>query len=131
MYSPQIIDHFEHPRNVGELKPADADVTVENPACGDVMRLMLRTSHGRISDAHFQTRGCVASIACGSWLTETLRSKSLAEAAKLQRQEVVAALGGLSNESMHASYLVIDALAEALRQLAGAAHHRDTETQSF
>jgi len=117
MYSPQIIEHFEHPRNVGELKPADADVTVENPACGDVMRLMLKTSQGRITAAHFQTRGCVASIACGSWLTETLRGKSLAEAARLERQEVVAALGGLSNETMHASHLVIDALAQALRKL--------------
>ncbi len=124
MYSPQVIDHFEHPRNVGELKPADADVTVENPACGDVMRLMLKTSQGQITAAHFQTRGCVASIACGSWLTETLRGKSLAEAAKLERQEVVAALGGLSNETMHASYLVIDALAHALRQLIGGSGDR-------
>lgn len=117
MYSPQLIDHFEHPRNVGELPGADARAQVENPACGDIMLLTLKLADGRISEARYRTKGCVASIACGSLLTEWLRNKTLAEARALRREEVVAAIGGLSNETMHASHLVMDALQAALKKL--------------
>ena len=71
-----------------------------------------------IEDARFRIRGCVTSIACGSVLTEMLHGKSVAEAREIQRQEVVDALGGLTNETMHGSYLVMDALSAALSQLA-------------
>ncbi len=117
MYSPQLIDHFEHPRNVGELADADVRVQVENPACGDIMLLTLKLSDGRISDARYRTKGCVASIACGSLLTEWLLGKSLAEARALRRKEVVNGVGGLANESVHASHLVMDALRAALQKL--------------
>lgn len=117
MYAPELIDHFEHPRNVGEVPEADARVEVENPACGDIMLLTLKLADGRIADARYRTRGCVASIACGSLLTELLRNKSLAEARALRREDVVAAIGGLSNETMHASHLVMDALGDALKEL--------------
>jgi nitrogen fixation NifU-like protein len=117
VYSPQLIEHFEHPRNVGELPDADARAQVENPACGDIMLLTLKLSDGRIAEARYRTRGCVASIACGSLLTEWLRSKTPAEARALRREEVVAAIGGLSNESLHASHLVMDALNAALKLL--------------
>lgn len=116
-YSPQVLDHFEHPRNVGELPGADASARVENPACGDIMQLWLRVAGGRIAEVRFQTKGCVTSIACGSKLTEMLHGRSLAEARMLRREELAAALGGLTPETTHASHLAMDALAAALKQL--------------
>ena len=118
-YSPQLLDHFEHPRNVGEVEGADAVAELENPACGDLMRLSLKLEGGRIVQARFRTRGCVPSIACGSALTEMLEGKSLAEARALRREDLVAAVGGLENASQHASHLALDALAAALVQLQG------------
>lgn len=92
-------------------------VQAENPACGDVMKLMLRVSNGNILEAKYQVRGCVASIACGSALTEALVGKTVAEAAAIKRDWLVQTLGGLSNESMHASHLAMDCLKLALKQL--------------
>ena len=117
MYSTQVIDHFEHPRNVGEVAQANASVRVENPACGDIMQLSLRVCEGKIVEARYRTKGCVTAIACGSVLTELLVGRSVAEAAAIQRQELVEVLGGLSGETMHASHLAMDALQAALRQL--------------
>ncbi|MDP9262944.1 MAG: iron-sulfur cluster assembly scaffold protein [Acidobacteriota bacterium] len=117
-YSSQLLDHFEHPRNVGEIEAADAVAEVENPACGDIMRLSLKLDGGRITQARFRTRGCVPSIACGSALTEMLQGKSVAEARALRREDLVAAVGGLENTSQHASHLAMDALAAALAPLA-------------
>jgi nitrogen fixation NifU-like protein len=117
MYSGQVIEHFEHPRNVGELPEADVSVEVSNPACGDVMRLSLKFAAGVIEDVRYRTRGCVTSIACGSVLTEMLLGKTLAEAHTLRREQIVEALGGLSSETMHGSYLAMDALRAALAQL--------------
>lgn len=116
-YSPQLLDHFEHPRNVGEIEGADAVAEVENPACGDILRLSLKLDAGRIAQARFRTRGCVPSIACGSALTEMLVGKPVAEARAIRREELVAAVGGLETASQHASHLALDALAAALRQL--------------
>lgn len=92
-------------------------VQAENPACGDVMKLMLRVSNGNILEAKYQVRGCVASIACGSALTEALVGKTVAEAAAIKWDWLVQTLGGLSNESMHASHLAMDCLKLALKQL--------------
>ena len=117
MYSAQVLDHFEHPRNVGEIPEADASVKVENPVCGDIMQLTLRARDGRIEEARYRTRGCVAAIACGSAVTELLAGKTIAEARGISRDAVVAAVGGLSNESNHASHLAIDAVRAALQQL--------------
>jgi nitrogen fixation NifU-like protein len=117
MYSPEVIDHFEHPRNVGEIGAPSAFARVENPACGDIMELSMRIEEGRIAEIRYRTKGCVTSIACGSALTERLHGKTVTEAQALRRDELVAALGGLSNETMHASHLAMDALQAALRQL--------------
>ncbi len=117
VYSPQLLDHFEHPRNSGRMKSPDVSVQVENPACGDVLTLMLRVENGVIRAATYLVRGCVASIACGSALTEVLSGKSLAQAASIRREEIAEAVGGLPAESTHASYLAADALKLALRQL--------------
>ena len=116
-YSDQVLDHFEHPRNVGELSPADAEVRVENPVCGDIMKLWVRLSGGRITEARFRTRGCVASIAASSCLTEMITNKSLAEARSIRREQLLEALGGLPNASQHAAHLAMDALAAALKKL--------------
>ncbi|MGH9580073.1 MAG: iron-sulfur cluster assembly scaffold protein, partial [Terriglobales bacterium] len=117
MYSKELLDHFEHPRNVGEIPDADARAEVENPACGDIMLLTLKLSEGRIAEARFRTRGCVASIACGSFLTEWLRGRSLTEARALRREQIVEGIGGLANESMHASHLAMDGLRAALAKV--------------
>jgi len=117
MFAPELLDHFRNPRNVGELADADASARVENPACGDIMQLMLKVRAGRIDDVRFRTRGCVAAIACGSLLTELLHGSSLDSARALERNQLVAGVGGLSNESMHASHLAMDALRAALAQV--------------
>jgi nitrogen fixation NifU-like protein len=100
------------------MNSPDVSVQTENPACGDVMKLMLRVNNGVISEAKYQVRGCVASIACGSVLTEALSGKNVLEAAAIEREWLVQALGGLSNESMHASHLAMDCLKLALKRLA-------------
>ncbi|HXZ27457.1 MAG TPA: iron-sulfur cluster assembly scaffold protein [Terriglobales bacterium] len=117
MYSPQVLDHFEHPRNVGEVEQADATAEVENPACGDVMRLSVKLREGRVAQARFRTKGCVTAIACGSRLTEWLSGRSLAEARSLRREQLVESLGGLSPETLHASHLAMEALAAVLQKL--------------
>lgn len=118
-YSEKVLDHFEHPRNVGELQGADAEARSENPVCGDIMKLWVRLSQdrARIEEVRFRTRGCVASIAAGSCLTELMKGRSVAEAKKIQREELVQELGGLPNASQHASHLAIEALEAVLRKL--------------
>jgi nitrogen fixation protein NifU and related proteins len=116
-YSQAVLDHFEHPRNVGDLANADAEVRLEHPVCGDIMKLAVKLADGRIGDVRFRTRGCVASIAAGSCLTEMIAGKPLAEAAALKREQLVEALGGLSNASIHASHLAMDALEQVLAKL--------------
>lgn len=118
MYSAELLDHFEHPRNAGTIAAADAAVRVENPACGDVLELTLKLAGDRIAEMCFRAKGCVAAMACGSALTELVGGKTVAEAAQLNRDEVVRAVGGLPAASSHASHLAIDALEAALRQLA-------------
>jgi len=117
MYTPVLLEHFEHPRNVGELEPADASANVENPACGDVMLLTLKVSGGKIIAARYRTKGCVASIACGSRLTEMIIGQNVHQLQHLDRQQLVDSVGGLSPETMHASHLALDALSAALKQL--------------
>ena len=116
-YSQKVLDHFEHPRNVGDLAGADAEVRLEHPVCGDIMTLAVKVSDGRIDAIRFRTRGCVAAIAAGSCLTEMVAGKSLAAAGALRREQLVEALDGLPNASVHATHLAIDALAQVLAKL--------------
>ena len=118
-YSEKVLDHFEHPRNVGDLADPDAVATLEHPVCGDVMKLAIKVNDGHISQVGYRTRGCVASIAAGSCLTEMILGKSLEEAAGLTREQLVEALGGLTNASMHASHLAIDVVQQVLTKLRG------------
>jgi len=117
MYSPQLLDHFQHPRNPGEVAGADASAQIENPVCGDVLRLSLKIDSGRISEIRFQAKGCVPSMACGSALTELVAGATLDEAQALNRDRLITAVGGLPQASTHAAQLALDALAAALHQL--------------
>jgi nitrogen fixation NifU-like protein len=117
MYSAQVLDHFQNPRNAGELADADATAEIENPACGDVLRLTLKVDAGRIAQVQFKAKGCVAAIACGSALTELVVGKMLNDARNLRREDVSAAVGGLPQASTHAAQLALDALAAALNQI--------------
>jgi NifU-like protein involved in Fe-S cluster formation len=117
MYSRQVLARFQDMTHVGELGDADAYVRVENPACGDVLQLALKVQDGRIIAAKFRARGCVAAIACGSQLTGMIQDRTLTEARTLRRDELVKALGGLPQASIHASHLALEALVAALQQL--------------
>jgi len=119
VYSPKLLDHFEHPRNAGVVNDPDGSVQVENPACGDLLKLTARLSQGRIRELKFQAQGCVPAIACGSALTELIIGKSLNEAARVSREDLVASLGQLPEASTHASHLAIDALAALVEKLKG------------
>ena len=117
MYSAQLLDHFQNPRNPGEVSAPDAVAEVENPACGDVLRLTLKINSGRIAEIRFKAKGCVPSMACASALTELATGKTLNESRDIQRDALVAAVGGLPQASTHAAQLALDTLSAALRQL--------------
>ena len=92
----------------------DASAQVENPACGDVLKLTARIKDGRIAEICFLAKGCVPAMACGSVLTEIVKGRTLDEARKLRREDVVSAVGGLPEASGHAGHLAIDALRRLL-----------------
>ena len=115
LYSPAVLDHFQNPRNAGELPGATTVVEVSNPVCGDVLRLAARLEGGRVADVRFKTRGCVAAIACSSWLTEWIRDKSVAELSSLAPGQIAEGLGGLAPASFHAAELACDALRALLK----------------
>jgi nitrogen fixation NifU-like protein len=117
MYSTQILDHFEHPRNAGTIPDADASARVENPACGDILELTVKIDGDRIAEIQFRAKGCVAAMACGSALTELVRGKSVDDARNLTREELLHAVGGLPQTSSHASHLAMDALHALMKQL--------------
>jgi nitrogen fixation NifU-like protein len=117
VYSEQLLDHFQNPRNVGEIDNADLRVEVSNPICGDILRLSARLADGRIAEIRYLTRGCTASIAVGSALTLMLEGKSAAQAAVITRDQVSEAVGGLSNESQHAAVLAVDAVKALVAQM--------------
>lgn len=110
VYSERLLDHFQNPRNVGELEEADLRVEVSNPICGDILRLTATLAGERIGEVAYRTRGCTASIAVGSALTELLVGKSPPEALAIDRDVIEAAVGGLSNESKHAAVLAVDGI---------------------
>jgi nitrogen fixation protein NifU and related proteins len=120
MYSAQLLDHFERPRNAGDLAEADAVVEISNPVCGDVIRLGLKIQADRIDQIRFKAKGCVPALACGSALTELALGKTVVDARKLNRDDLVAAVGGLPQASTHAAQLALDALGAALNQISHA-----------
>lgn len=114
MYSEAFLDHFKNPRNVGELGPPAVTVEIENPACGDILRLSARFDGNRIAEVRYKVRGCTASIASGSALTEWMEGKTRAELAALTPEAVEALAGGLIPESKHAAVLCVDGVKKLL-----------------
>jgi nitrogen fixation NifU-like protein len=110
MYPDRLIDHFQNPRNVGELPPPAVTVEASNPACGDVLRLSVFFERGIAAAARYKVRGCTASIAAGSALTEWLLGKTPSEIGAFRAAVVDEAVGGLPAESKHASVLCADAV---------------------
>jgi len=119
MYSAQLLDHFQNPRNAGDLPDADATVEIENPVCGDVLRLSLKIDGRRIAEIRFKAKGCVPSMACASALTEMIAGRTVDEVRALvpHREKLIAAVGGVPQASTHAAQLALDALSAALKQL--------------
>jgi nitrogen fixation NifU-like protein len=117
MYSPQLLDHFQNPRNAGDLSDADATVEIENPVCGDVIRLSVKFDAGRITEIRFKAKGCVPAMACGSALTEMVVGKTAEEARTFTKEDLVRAVGGVPQASSHAAQLALEALSAALTQL--------------
>ncbi len=113
-YSEAFKDHLANPRNAGELGDANAVAEQTNPVCGDRLRLSLRIRDGRIEAARFLAYGCAPTLACGSALTELIKGRSVADAMRLSRKEIVEALGGLPSRKQHAAALAIDTLRVAL-----------------
>ena len=114
MYSERLLDHFRFPRNVGHLPPPAASVDVTNPACGDMMRLSASFENDRVTEARYQTRGCTASIAAGSALTEWMIGKSRDELAALTPATMEGLLDGLAPASKHAAILCVDGVKKLL-----------------
>jgi nitrogen fixation NifU-like protein len=115
MHSERLLNHFQNPRNVGELAPPALTVDVTNPACGDMMRLSVRFDNDRVTEVRFQTRGCTASIAASSALTEWMTGKSRLELRTFNAAVVEEAVGGLEPASKHAAVLCVDAVKSILR----------------
>jgi nitrogen fixation protein NifU and related proteins len=114
VYSETFLDHFKNPRNVGELDAPAVTVQIENPVCGDILRLSARFEDGRVAEVRYKVRGCTAAIASGSALTELMQGKTRAELTALDRDAIEAAVGGLIPESKHAAVLCLDALKKLL-----------------
>jgi nitrogen fixation protein NifU and related proteins len=117
MYSDFVLDHFNHPRNVGEIPNANVVVEASNPVCGDLLKLWAMIIDGKIQSVKFKAAGCVPSVACGSWLTEAILGKSPVELAALTPDEIEAGLGGLPPASRHAAVLAVDALKRLVEKI--------------
>ena len=114
VYSDIVIEHFQHPRNVGVIPDADASAKMESPVCGDLMEIYLKIRDNRIEDAKFRTFGCGAAIASSSMATEMVKGKTLEEALSVTDEVVAEALGGLPPQKMHCSNLAASTIHKAI-----------------
>ncbi|WP_294549737.1 Fe-S cluster assembly scaffold protein NifU [uncultured Pseudoflavonifractor sp.] len=114
LYSEKVMDHFEHPRNVGEIPNADGVGQVGNPKCGDIMKMYLKIDNDVITDVKFKTFGCGSAIASSSMATEMIKGKPVSEAMKLTNAAVAEALDGLPGHKLHCSVLAEEAIKAAL-----------------
>ena len=117
VYSAELLDHFQNPRNAGEVAAPDRAARLENPACGDILELTLKLEGRRIADIRFRAKGCVPAMACGSAITELAKGKSVDQARQVSREDLVQKVGGLPQAAAHASHLAIDTLAALLRNI--------------
>ena len=114
MYSTKVMDHFMHPRNVGEIENPDGVGEVGNPVCGDIMKIFIKVENGKIADAKFMTFGCGAAIASSSMATELIKGKTLEEAWNVTNKAVAEALEGLPAIKMHCSVLAEEGIHKAI-----------------
>ena len=113
-YSEKVMDHFLHPRNIGEIPDASGVGNVGNPVCGDIMRLYIKVDNEKIIDVKFKTFGCGAAISTSSMVTEMVKGRTIAEALEITNKAVAEALGGLPAIKMHCSVLAEEALKSAI-----------------
>jgi nitrogen fixation NifU-like protein len=114
VYSEKTIDHFLNPRNLSEIPAPDGFGRVTGP-CGDTMEICLKVRDGKVTNASFWTDGCGPSIASGSMVTELAKRMNISEAQRISQHDVLAALGGLPEESEHCALLAADTLKEAIK----------------
>jgi nitrogen fixation NifU-like protein len=114
VHSERLLEHFQNPRNVGHLPPPAITADVSNPACGDMLRLSARFDGGRVEEVRYQVRGCTASIAAGSALTEWMSGKSRDELKALTPALIEELVGGLEPASKHAAILCLDGVRKLL-----------------
>ena len=115
LYTETVMDHFMHPRNVGEIADADGVGEVGNAKCGDIMKMYLKIKDNRIEDVKFETFGCGSAIASSSIATEMIKGRTLEDALALTNQEVVDALGGLPAHKLHCSVLAEESIKAAVK----------------
>ena len=115
LYTDKVMDHFEHPRNVGVIEDADGVGEVGNPVCGDIMKMYLKIEDDKIVDVKFKTFGCGSAIATSSMATELIMGKPLSEALQLTNKAVTEALDGLPAHKLHCSVLAEEAIKSAVR----------------
>ena len=116
LYSEKVMDHFQHPRNVGEIEDASGVGTVGNAKCGDIMKIYLKVDENHIiTDVKFNTFGCASAIASSSMATCLIKGKPISEAIKLSNQAVVEALDGLPPVKIHCSVLAEEAIKAAVK----------------
>ena len=113
-YSDKVIEHYQNPRNVGEIEDADGIGMVGNPTCGDMMKITLKIQGERIEDVKFKTYGCGAAIATSSMVTELIKGKTIEEALQVTNRDVANALDGLPPVKMHCSMLAEKAVKAAI-----------------
>ncbi|HEX6030363.1 MAG TPA: iron-sulfur cluster assembly scaffold protein [Tepidiformaceae bacterium] len=113
-YSDLVMEHFEHPRNAGDLEDADGEASTSNPVCGDRMRVMIRVSGGHVAEVRWQTRGCPPAIATSSFASEMVQGWTLEQVEALTRDAIADAIGGLPRDKVHCSVLAADALKAAV-----------------
>lgn len=115
MHSPKLLDHFENPRNVGDLPAPARTVEVMNPVCGDVLRLSVRWDGDSVAEARFKARGCTACVGAASILTEMLVGLSREQVRQMDQAAIDEAAGGLRTESKHVAVLCADAVRGLLK----------------
>jgi nitrogen fixation NifU-like protein len=114
-YSQKVMEHFMHPRNVGQIENPDGVGHVGNPICGDIMELYIRVKDNIIVDAKFKTFGCGAAIATSSMVSEMVKGKTIEQALEISNKTVAEALDGLPPVKMHCSMLAEEALKLAIQ----------------
>jgi nitrogen fixation NifU-like protein len=113
-YTEKVIDHYQNPRNLGELEDADGVGVVGNPTCGDMMQIQIKVRDDRIEDVKFKTFGCGAAIATTSVATELIKGKTIEEALQVTNRDVMEVLGGLPPVKVHCSLLAEEAIKAAV-----------------